>query len=84
MLKRFVSPMFVLLSATALAQQTTTKDSTAMAIVQKSLAAKGSGQVFTDVQAVGTTTAYSDMLESSSCRIWKTRKRRAYQAANSI
>lgn len=60
MLKRFVFPLLFLLSATAIGQQTVTKDPTAMAIVQQSLAAMGGGQAFTDAQAVGTTTAYGD------------------------
>jgi len=42
------------------AQQSATKDATAKAIVQQSLAALGSGQNFVDVQATGTTTTYSD------------------------
>ena len=48
----------LVLSFPAVSQQTATKDPTAMAIVQQSLAAMGSGQTFVDVQGAGTTTAY--------------------------
>lgn len=50
----------LVLSSPAVTQQTVTKDATAMAIVQQSLAAMGGGQNFVDVQAIGTTTAYGD------------------------
>jgi hypothetical protein len=52
--------LFFFVSSVSFSQQTVTKDPTAMAIVQKSLAAMGSGQNFVDVQAVGTTTVYGD------------------------
>jgi hypothetical protein len=52
--------LVLVLSPIAFGQQTVTKDPTAMAIVQQSLVAMGSGQNFVDVQASGTTTAYGD------------------------
>lgn len=58
--KTYLCVLLLISFSHTFAQQTVTKDPTAMAIVQQCLAAMGAGQNFVDVQGDGTTTAYGD------------------------
>ena len=60
-MKRCVqAALLALCPMASLAQQAVTKDPNAVAVIQQSLAAMGSGQPFVDVQVTGTTTLYGD------------------------